>query len=77
MKYEENISKDRDVDDLVRALLLYCQVHTCYLTLSMAVQGRLEDLDDRVLDKGKVQQQIEDKCIMLKTSCFFRQLRST
>ena len=37
----------------MRALLLFCQAHTCYLTFLMAVNRRFEDLSDRILEKRK------------------------
>ena len=34
-------------------LFLFCQAHTCYLTFLMVVNGRFEDLSDRILEKRK------------------------
>ena len=41
------------MEDFLRALLLFCQAHTCYLTLLMEINGRFEDLSDRILEKRK------------------------
>lgn len=57
-KYEENLSKDPDVADCVNALVLYCQAHSCFLTLLTAAKGRFEDLG-RVEEQNMVQRKIE------------------
>ena len=56
----------------MRALLLFCQAHTCYLTFLMAVNRRFEATES--LRKERVQRNIEDQ---IKTSWLFCQIKNT
>lgn len=45
-KYDrkEVLTKNPDVNDVVRALMKYCQAHNCYMALLVAAKGKFADL---------------------------------
>lgn len=59
-KYEDNLTKDPDVADFVRAVVTYCEAYCCFMALLMAAKGKFAELGS---EYKKVEDAVDRKMI--------------
>lgn len=59
-KYKDNLTKDPDVADFVKAVVTYCEAYCCFMALLMATKGKFAELGS---EHKKVEDAVDRKMI--------------
>ena len=62
-KYEDNLTKDPDMADFVKAVVTYCEAYCCFMALLMAAKGKFAELGS---EYKKVEDTVDRKMICQK-----------